>query len=348
MKQTLKWIGIVLVSIVLLPLVAIFFIYKKAIGKREYDPKVLDNLEEAAQDYVKKTAPLSDVDSRYKYIRLAEKAIPAAKEIEVGEIENKKIDGPGGKISLRIYSPEEDGPYPLMVYFHGGGFVTGSVQSTDGIARKLVQATGYRVISVDYRLAPENPFPAAIEDAYATVAWVSKHLTSLRAKSKDIVVAGDSAGGNIAAVVAQLAKSKGTPNISKQVLLYPPVDIFSRDASVLYPSMDEFAEGYVLTKESLDKYFKLYLSGSTDRKYDPLVAPVRNKDVSKLPAAFIATAEYDPLRDQGEAYAQKLKDAGVPVYAKRLEKVTHGFMSTPSAATDETYELISEFLQEKL
>ncbi|KGL46495.1 lipase [Listeria newyorkensis] len=348
MKQTLKWIGIVLVSIVLLPLVAIFFIYKKATGKREYDPKVLDNLEEAAQDYVKKTAPLSDVDSRYKYIRLAEKALPAAKNIEVGEIENKKIDGPGGKISLRIYSPEADGPYPLMVYFHGGGFVTGSVQSTDGIARKLVQTTGYRVISVDYRLAPENPFPAAIEDAYATVAWVSKHLTSLRAKSKDIVVAGDSAGGNIAAVVAQLAKSKGTPNISKQILLYPPVDIFSRDASVLYPSMDEFAEGYVLTKESLDKYFKLYLSGAGDRKYDPLVAPIRHKDVSDLPAAFVATAEYDPLRDQGEAYAEKLKDAGVPVYAKRLEKVPHGFMSTPSAATDETYELISEFLQEKL
>lgn len=348
MKQTLKWIGIVLVSIVLLPLVAIFFIYKKATGKREYDPKVLDNLEEAAQDYVKKTAPLSDVDSRYKYIRLAEKALPAAKDIEVGEIENKKIDGPGGKISLRIYSPEADGPYPLMVYFHGGGFVTGSVQSTDGIARKLVQTTGYRVISVDYRLAPENPFPAAIEDAYATVAWVSKHLTSLRAKSKDIVVAGDSAGGNIAAVVAQLAKSKGTPNISKQILLYPPVDIFSRDSSVLYPSMDEFAEGYVLTKESLDKYFKLYLSGAGDRKYDPLVAPIRSKDVSNLPAAFVATAEYDPLRDQGEAYAEKLKDAGVPVYAKRLEKVTHGFVSTPSAATDETYELISEFLQEKL
>ncbi|MBC2162556.1 alpha/beta hydrolase [Listeria booriae] len=348
MKQILKWIGIIVVSVVLLPLVVIFFIYKKAVGKREYDPKVLDNLEEAAQDYVKKTAPLSDVDSRYKYIRLAQKALPAAKEIEVGEVEDKKIDGPGGKIGLRIYTPEADGPYPLMVYFHGGGFVTGSVQTTDAIARKLVKTTGYRVISVDYRLAPENPFPAAIEDAYATLVWISKHLTSLRAKSGEIVVAGDSAGGNIAAVVSQIAMSKGAPNVTKQILLYPPVDIFSRDASVLYPSMDEFAEGYVLTKESLDKYFKLYLSGANDRKYDPLVAPIRSKDVSKLPAAFIATAEYDPLRDQGEAYAKKLKDAGVPVYAKRFEKVPHDFMSTPSVATDETFELISEFLQEKL
>ncbi|WP_239256180.1 alpha/beta hydrolase [Listeria ilorinensis] len=346
MKQTLKWVFIVIASVVLLPLAIIFFIYKKAAGKRDFIPEAVENLDDAAQEFVKKTAPLSDVDARYKYIRLAQKAAPSAKNIEIGEIENKKIEGPGGKIPLRIYTPASEGPYEIIVYFHGGGFVTGSIQHSDEIARRLVQATGARVISVDYRLAPENPFPAATQDAYAALLWVNSHNTSLRAKSKDIIVAGDSAGGNLAAVVSQLAKAKGTPTISKQILLYPPTDIFSRDASVLYPSMDHFSEGYVLTKESLDKYFKLYLSKASDHKYDPLVAPIRSKDLSGLPKAFVVTAEFDPLRDQGEAYARKMKDAGVPVFVKRFEKVPHDFLATNSAATEETYELIREFLAE--
>lgn len=347
MKSVLKWLLIVFVSIILLPLAVVFFIYKKASGKKQFNPEVLDNLEEAAKEYVKNKAPLSDVDSRYKYMRLTEKALPAAKNIEIGEVEDKKIDGPGGKLNLRIYSPKAKGPYDILVYFHGGGFVVGNVKTTDAIARTLVQKTGTKVISVNYRLAPENPFPAAIEDAYSALLWVASHPTSLNAKSEGIIVAGDSAGANIAAVTAQLAKAKGRPVISKQILLYPPTDIFSRDASVLYSSMDEFQEGYVLTKESLDKFFKLYLSKNADRKYDPLVAPIRSKDLSGLPDTFLVTAEYDPLRDQGEAYAEKLKDAGVKVFAKRLDKVTHDFMSTPSEATEQTYEWISEFLEEK-
>lgn len=347
MKNTLKWVGILIFGIILLPLLAALFIYKKAVGKRDYNPEVLDNLEEAAQEYVKKKAPLSDVDSRYKYMRLAEKAIPAAKQIEIGDTEDKKIDGPAGKIPLRIYTPKEEGPYDIIIYFHGGGFITGGLQTHDTIARKLVQKTGARVVSVDYRLAPENPFPAAIEDAYATLLWAASHRTSLRNKNDQLIVAGDSTGANIAAVVAQLAKAKGQPEISKQILLYPATDIFSRDASVLYPSMDEFSEGYVLTKESLDKYFKLYLRNATDRKYDPLVAPIRSKDLSDLPKTFLVTAEYDPLRDQGEAYAEKLKNAGVPVFAKRFDKVPHDFMNTETAAAEETYNLIQEFLNEK-
>ncbi|EUJ28536.1 putative lipase [Listeria floridensis FSL S10-1187] len=304
-------------SLVLLPLLAIFFIYKKAVGKRDYDPKLLDNLsDEAAQNYVKNTAPLSDVDSRYKYIRLKEKATPSAKSIEIGSTEDKKIDGPSGKIPLRIYTPEQDGPYEIILYFHGGGFVTGGLQSHDAIARKLVQTTGARVVAVDYRLAPENPFPAAIEDAYAALLWAASHNTSLRNKEDAVIVAGDSTGGNIAAVVAQLAKAKNGPKISRQILLYPATDIFSRDASVLYPSMDEFADGYVLTKESLDKYFKLYMQNAVDRKYDPLVAPIRSKNLAGLPKAFVATAEYDPLRDQGEAYAKKIKGRISPSICK--------------------------------
>ncbi|MHC5251186.1 alpha/beta hydrolase [Listeria kieliensis] len=348
MKNVFKWVFILVFSVVLLPLLVVFFIYKKAVGKREYDPSVLENLkDEAAQNYLKNTAPLSDVDSRYKYIRLKEKATPSAKNIEIGATEDKKIDGPGGKIPLRIYTPKEEGPYDIILYFHGGGFVTGGLQSHDGIARKLVQTTGARVVAVDYRLAPENPFPAAIEDAYAALLWAQSHKTSLRNKGTSLIVAGDSTGGNIAAVIAQMAKAKNGPEISKQILLYPTTDIFSRDASVLYPSMDQFAEGYVLTKESLDKYFKLYLKNASDRKYDPLVAPIRSKDLSGLPKAFIITAEFDPLRDQGEAYAKKLKDASVPVFAKRLDDTLHGFLKTESKATDETYELISEFLEEE-
>ncbi|EAG7401982.1 alpha/beta hydrolase, partial [Listeria monocytogenes] len=323
------------------------FIYKKAVGKKDYNPEVLENLDKASQEFVKNTSPLSDVDSRYKYMRLATKALPSAKDIEIGDVENKKIDGPAGKIPIRIYTPKEDGPFEIIVYYHGGGFVLGGLQTHDAIARKLVQTTGARVVTVDYRLAPENPFPAAVEDAYAALLWVQNHRTSLRAKSSDIIVAGDSVGGNLATVVTQIAKSKGKPNITAQILLYPATDIFSRDASVLYPSMDEFAEGYVLTKESLDKFFKLYIANASDRKYDPLVAPIRSKDLVGLPKTFIATAEFDPLRDQGEAYAKKLKDAGVEVFAKRFEKVPHGFMTTNSEATDETYELISEFLEEK-
>ncbi|EAD9429608.1 alpha/beta hydrolase [Listeria monocytogenes] len=347
MKNTIKWIAIGFAGIILLPLLIVFFIYKKAVGKKDYNPEILENLDKASQEFVKNTSPLSDVDSRYKYMRLATKALPSAKDIEIGDVENKKIDGPAGKIPIRIYTPQEDGPFEIIVYYHGGGFVLGGLQTHDAIARKLVQTTGARVVTVDYRLAPENPFPAAVEDAYAALLWVQNHRTSLRAKSSDIIVAGDSVGGNLATVVTQIAKSKGKPNITAQILLYPATDIFSRDASVLYPSMDEFAEGYVLTKESLDKFFKLYIANASDRKYDPLVAPIRSKDLVGLPKTFIATAEFDPLRDQGEAYAKKLKDAGVEVFAKRFEKVPHGFMTTNSEATDETYELISEFLEEK-
>ncbi len=343
----MKWVFIGLFSVILLPLIALLFIFKKAAGKRDYNPAVLDNLEEAAQDYVKKTAPLSDVDTRYKYIRVTEKTLRSAKKIAIGDIENKKIDGPAGKIPLRIYTPEADGPYQVIVYFHGGSFVTGNLNTHDAIARRIVQATGARVIAVDYRLAPESPFPRAIEDAYSALLWVNSHQTSLRMKSNEIIVAGDSAGANIAAVVSQLAKAKELPEISKQILLYPPTDIFSRDASVLYPSMDEFKEGYVLTKEALDKCFKLYLAGAENRKYDPLVAPIRSKHLHGLPEALIVTAEYDPLRDQGEAYAKKLTEAGVLVTLKRMEKVPHDFMQTDSDATDEVYQLIGDFLTEK-
>ena len=227
---------------------------------------------------------------------------------------------PGGEIPLRVYTPAGAGPFPLLVYFHGGGWVIGSIETHDAICRTLTNAAGCVTVSVDYRLAPEHTFPAAIDDAYAATEWTAANAAELGGTSSAIAVGGDSAGGNLAAVVAQMARDRDGPALAYQVLVYPITDcVFDR------PSYAADATGYLLTKETMAWFWDHYVPDEADRT-NPLVSPLRAKDLSGLPPALIITAEFDPLRDEGEAYASRLRDAGVAVDTNRYDNMTHGFI----------------------
>lgn len=259
---------------------------------------------------------------------------------EVAKVEETLIPGPAGEIPVRIYTPEGQGPFPALVYYHGGGWVIGNLDVVDVPCRQLANRTGCVVISVDYRLAPEHPFPAPAEDAYAAVEWVAENGDSICVDSSRIAVAGDSAGGNLAAVVCLMAKDKEGPKISYQILFYPVTE-HSCDTI----SYHENAEGYFLTKDSMVWFWNHYLQEESGEH--PYASPLRAKDVSGLPPALVVTAEYDPLRDEGEAYAKKLFDAGVGVTLKRYEGLIHGFvwMSGVLPQGLEAIELAAEELQ---
>lgn len=238
----------------------------------------------------------------------------------VADVSDRKIPGQGGDIPLRIYTPEGEPPFPVLVYFHGGGWVIGSIETHDPICRKLANAAGCVTVSVEYRLAPEHVFPAAAEDAYAATEWVAANAAEIGGRPDAIAVGGDSAGGNLAAVVCQMARDKGTPSIVHQALVYPITDCVLDNGS--YTAN---ADGYLLSKDAMAWFWRLYVENESDRT-NPLVSPLRAKDVSGLPPALVITAEFDPLRDEGEAYAARLKEAGVPVVATRYDGMTHGFI----------------------
>lgn len=239
----------------------------------------------------------------------------------VAKIENRGIPGPAGELPVRIYTPDGAGPFPLLMFFHGGGFVVCDLDSHDALARSLCGGAGAVVVSVDYRLAPEAKFPAAPEDCHAATRWAVDNAASIGADGARVAVAGDSAGGNLAAVVAQLAKQRGGPALAHQLLLYP---VTAHDFTT--PSYEENAEGYFLTRDMMQWFWHHYLERAEDGQ-DPMAAPLRAKDLSGLPPATVVTAEYDPLRDEGEAYARRLDEAGVPTQAVRYDGVIHGFVS---------------------
>jgi acetyl esterase len=227
----------------------------------------------------------------------------------IGKVEERNIPGPAGFIPLRVYTPlgVRDDTLPGLVFFHGGGFVIGDLDTHDGLCRQLANASGCRVISVAYRLAPEHKFPAAVDDAYAAVSWVAEHAREFGVDSDRIAVGGDSAGGNLAAVVCQLAKERGGPKIALQLLLYP-----ATESGVDTPSRVALAEGYLLEKKSIEWFLQQYVERGTD-PIDPRLSPLLAPDLSGLPPAHIHTAEFDPLVDEGKAYADKLAAAGVEV-----------------------------------
>ena len=268
----------------------------------------------------------------------------------VNRVEDREIPGLAGNIPIRMYNPEGDGPFPLLMFFHGGGFVSGSIERHDPLCRNIVQASGYKVISVEYRLAPEHPFPAAPEDCYIATTWVHEHAEELNGDKSRLAVAGDSAGGTLATVVSLMARDRRGPMISKQVLLYPVTDYYHH-ASCPYPSYKENEQGYFLTSKSMEVFWNLYLSQVED-KDNPYASPIRSTDLSRLPPALVLTAEYDPLRDEGEQYADRLREAGVPVEGKRYEGLIHGFFNIFSLTADqhqikEIYDLIGTFLNDK-
>jgi acetyl esterase len=242
---------------------------------------------------------------------------------EVAKVEDRSVEGPGGPIPVRIYWPlGATGTPPLVVYFHGGGWVICDLDSHDAGCRALANETGSVVVSVDYRLAPEHRYPAAPEDSYAATVWAAEHATELGADANRLGVAGDSAGGNLAAVVALMARDRHGPPLRFQLLVYPVTDVSpGRDR---HPSQTDNATGYFLTTTGMDWFRAQYLPEGEDGS-DPYASPFMARDVSGLPPAFIVTAEFDPLRDEGEAYGAKLAAAGVPVETLRAEGLFHGF-----------------------
>jgi acetyl esterase len=241
---------------------------------------------------------------------------------EVHGVENRTLPGPAGEIPVRIYTPEGSAPFPVLVFFHGGGWTIGTLNGYDSVCRALTHQAQCIVVSVDYRLAPEHKFPAAVEDAYAATEWVAQNAASIHGNPERIAVGGDSAGGNLAAVVSQMARDKGGPKIVYQLLIYPATDYFIPGTA----SIRENGQGYFLTYDSMVWFWNHY-SASEEDALNPMMAPLRAKDFHNLPPALVITAEYDPLRDEGEMYAAKLQEAGVSVTSTRYNGMIHGFFS---------------------
>jgi len=240
---------------------------------------------------------------------------------DVARTEDRVIPGADGtELPIRIYWPStSDEPLPVVVFFHGGGWVIGGIDSHDGQVREMVNRTGMVYVSVDYRLAPEARFPAAAEDCYAATQWVAANAADIGADAARLGVAGDSAGGNLAAVVALMARDRGGPAIAHQLLIYPCCDMDSN----AWPSQTENGTGYFLTKESMDWFYGQY-ADVADRD-NPYASPIRADDLSGLPPACVITAEFDPLRDEGEAYGARLQEAGVDCEVHRYDGMFHGF-----------------------
>ena len=255
---------------------------------------------------------------------------------EVHTVENRTIPGPAGEIPVRIYTPEGSGPFPVLVYFHGGGWTIGTLDSHDGVCRALTNQVQCIIVSVDYRLAPEHKFPAAVEDAYAATVWVAQNAASIHGDHERIAVGGDSAGGNLAAVVSQMARDKDGPKLVYQLLIYPATDYFIPGTA----SIHENADGYFLTLDSIVWFWHQYATSEEDA-HNPMMVPLQAKDFHNLPPALVITAEYDPLRDEGEMYAAKLQEAGVPVTSTRYNGMIHGFFSM-SAFMDQSKVAIAE------
>jgi len=236
-------------------------------------------------------------------------------------VEDRVINAGGVKLPVRIYTPDGKGPLPILVIFHGGGWVIGNCESHDAPCRELAKGVGCIVLSVDYRLAPEHKFPTAAEDCYAATKWAPLNAASLGGDPTRIAVGGDSAGGNLAAVVAQMATDRGAPTLKYQLLIYP-VTNYSYDTA----SYRNNAEGYLLTRDSMEWFWNHYLSNPNDGE-NPYASPLRGQRLSNLPPAWVLTAEYDPLRDEGEAYAKRMKEAGVAVDYTDYKGMIHGFFS---------------------
>jgi acetyl esterase len=245
------------------------------------------------------------------------------KDIAIGKVEKLEVPGPAGPLAVRSYTPIAPGqaPLPAIVYFHGGGFVMGDLDTHDAVCRTLTNESGCRVLSVEYRRAPEHPFPAAIEDAFAATKWIEENATELEIDPNGVAVAGDSAGGNLAAVVCLLAKAnRGAPHIAFQMLLYPSISL-TREL-INRP----FGTGYRLEDRAIQWFYSHYMPPESDPN-DERLSPIAAKDLSGLPPAYILTAGFDPLRDEAIAYAAKLKAAGLTVTHVDYPTMIHGFLT---------------------
>ncbi len=260
----------------------------------------------------------------------------------VARVEDRAIAGPGGPLTVRIYTPHGVpgphgvGPFPLLVFFHGSGFVVASLDTHDIMCRNLCAGAGCVVASVDYRLAPEHKFPAGLDDCLHATRWAAEHAHDLNLDPRRIAVGGDSAGGNMAAVTAIRVRDEGGPHLCAQLLIYPVTDYYEPGT----PSYAENADGYGLTAKGMAWFFDHYLSDPAQGA-EPLVSPLRAASLRDLPSALVYSAEYDVLRDEAERYAARLEADGVPVTLKRWHAMNHGFfqwvgkVDRATAANDE-------------
>ncbi|WP_369045961.1 alpha/beta hydrolase [Sinomonas sp. P10A9] len=257
---------------------------------------------------------------------------------------------PSGDVPVRIYTPAEADSYGVIVYFHGGAFFLGSLDTHDHVARALAKETGVKVISVGYRRAPEAAFPAGLTDCYGVVRWVAEHGEDLTWDRTTLAVAGDSSGGTFAAAVAAMAHDDGFDRITHQILYYPSLDLDFDEAR--YASLRENATGYGLETAGLKPFNAFYLDSGADPA-DPLVSPIKREDLTGLPAALILTAEFDPLRDEGELYGRRLAEVGVDATVTRYSGANHGFVANfgwipeYAAAFAQTRDFLAGALAEK-
>ncbi|MEZ0115564.1 acetyl esterase [Catenulispora sp. EB89] len=254
--------------------------------------------------------------------------------VPLPSVADRTIPGLDGapEIPVRIYRPvaDQDTVTPVVVFFHGGGFSICNIAIYDNFCRDIARSVGATVVSVEYRLAPETPYPGGLDDAYAATAWVAEHAAELRVDPARLAVAGDSGGGNFAAVVSLMARDRAvlghqSPKIAVQLLVYPSVDLAGADSG--YPSREENATGFFLTAQHMAWFHEQYVQGSDVT--DPYMSPIKAPDHSGLPHAVVVTAEHDPLRDEGDAYAGKLAAAGVAVDHFPVEGMFHGFLNMP-------------------
>ena len=280
------------------------------------DPEAKASLEKRIEMGV-----LEPHESSPEEARALQAARPNLPGPEMASVSDHLAPGPHGDVPVRVYVPATDdaGPLPVSMWFHGGGWVIGSVETNDATARALAKASGAIVVSVDYRLAPEHRFPIPFDDSYAATVWAAENAASLGGDPSRLAVAGASAGGNLSTTIALRARDEDGPRLVHQSLIYPVTD---RDFT--RPSYVENGEGYGLSHASMVWFFDCYLSSEADAS-NPYVAPMLAEDLSSLPPAFVLTCEYDPLRDEGEAYAKRLQEAGVPVKLSRYDGMIHAF-----------------------
>lgn len=266
------------------------------------------------------------------------------KPIALPKVEDLTIEGRNGAIPIRIYVPENAQNSPVITFYHGGGFVIGNLKSHDKVCRRLCKMNQALVVAVDYRLAPEHKFPAALDDSYDATKWVSENISKYGGNPDKLVVMGDSAGGNLAAVVAIQARDLGTPKIAAQVLIYPVTN-----AKMEHPSITTNGEGYILTKDLMTWFVNHYAREEKD-KSNPLMSPLFTKDLSNLPPALVQTAGFDPLRDEGIEYKEKLEAAGNQVQYTNYEGLIHTYITMPgfSQKCMATHIEIADFLKKTL
>jgi acetyl esterase len=248
------------------------------------------------------------------------------------------------EIPVRVFRPKKNGLPKVLIFFHGGGWVTGDIDTYTKVCANMAEQTKRTVVSVNYRLAPENPFPAGLEDCYYVTREIFKDPCLIHCAAEDITLIGDSAGGNLAAAVSLMARDKGEFFPRGQILLYP-VTNNDHSANSLFPSVRENGTGYLLTSEKIQNYMDLYIRNEEDRR-SPYVAPILAEDLSNQPRTLLITAEYDPLRDEGEAYGKRLREFQNDVRIYRMEEALHGFLALPkkSKAVVKCYEIINQFL----